>query len=150
MRITELWVGLLPRCKESGRNVLIFIPYLYLWKDHSFDRWKANSNRSSLILLLFLLSIYKIVTNLFRKQTVHHEEHHTLKTSKNGEQISHGNCALLKLETPKDPHCSQYAQLGNCSDGKCPVGGNKNPWNHFRVTAMFEDLHFNGQTHLND
>lgn len=64
-------------------------------------------------------------TNLLRKQTVHDKKQDSLKAAKNCEQIRHGYRVLLKLETPKDPHNAQNAQLSHCSNDKCPAGGNK-------------------------
>lgn len=68
------------------------------------------------------------MTNLFGKQTVHDKEHNTLKAAKNGEQVRHGYSAFLKLETTKDPHDAQNAQLSHCSNGECPAGGNKDAY----------------------
>lgn len=69
-------------------------------------------------------SLSQGVTDLFRKQTVHDEEHDPLKAAKDGEQVRHDYGALLELETPKNPHGAQNTQLGHCSNGECPAGGN--------------------------
>lgn len=65
------------------------------------------------------------VTDLLRKQTVHNKEQNPLKTAKDGEQVRHYNSTLLKLETSEYPHGAQHTQLGHCSNGECPTGGNK-------------------------
>lgn len=62
------------------------------------------------------------MTDLFRKQTVHDKEHNPLKAAKDGEEVRHGYCALLKLETTKDPHGAQHTELSHCSNGECPAG----------------------------
>ena len=68
------------------------------------------------------------ITDLFRKETVHDEEHHPLKAAKDGEQVSHGYRALVKLETSKDPRGAQNTQLSQCSNSECPAGGNKDTY----------------------
>lgn len=73
-------------------------------------------------------TVLRNVTDLFRKQTVHDEEHNPLKAAKNGEQVRHGYSALRKLETTKDPHGAQQTQLSHCSNGECPAGGNKDAY----------------------
>ncbi len=65
------------------------------------------------------------MTDLFDKQTVHDEEQNPLKAAKDGEQVGHDYCALVKLEATKDPHGAQHAQLSHCSNGERPAGGNK-------------------------
>ena len=64
-------------------------------------------------------------THLFGKQTVHDEEHHPLKAAEDGEQVRHDYGAPLELETSKDPHGAQHAQLSHCSNSECPAGGSK-------------------------
>lgn len=56
---------------------------------------------------------------------MHDEEHDPLKAAEDGEKVGHGDGALLKLETAKDPHGAQHAQLSHCSDGERPAGGDK-------------------------
>lgn len=49
---------------------------------------------------------------------MHDKEHDSLKAGEDGEQVRHGNSALLKLETTKNPHGAQHAQLSHCSNGE--------------------------------
>lgn len=65
------------------------------------------------------------VTHLFRKQTVEDKHHHSLKAARDGEQVRHYHCPVVKLETAKYPRDTENTQLGHCSNGECPADGNR-------------------------